>query len=421
MKSRLARKLTALDATILGLGSMIGAGIFVVAGPGADAAGSGLIIAVLLAGGIAFLNAMAMAQLAVLYPESGGTYVYGRKQLSPYWGFLAGWGFVIGKIASCAAMALTFAFYLNEEHARGLAVVTVLLLTGVNFLGIRKTVLATKIFLLIALLALITVGFSAAMGGAMDVQRLSQWTARGGVAGILQATGLVFFAFAGYARIATLGEEVIAPQKNIPRAIFWALGLTVIIYSLLISATLMTVDLSTLVQSKTPLLEVLRSSGFERLSVIVRMGAIFAALGVLLSLLAGVGRTVFAMAAAGDLPNSLSRVHPVRRVPHIAELSVGFVVAVLVSVADIRSVIGFSSFAILIYYAIANFAAFTLGPNERRWPRWTSLLGFVLCLATAGSLPVSSLLGGAFLFIAASGIYWLRLKIKGKAELDRPL
>ncbi|MBS1906010.1 MAG: amino acid permease, partial [Actinobacteria bacterium] len=101
----LARRLTLADAVAIGLGSMIGAGVFTVWGPALGAAGSGLMISLVLAGFVAFCNATSSAQLAAVHPVSGGTYAYGRAELGPWWGFIAGWCFVIGKLASCACLA----------------------------------------------------------------------------------------------------------------------------------------------------------------------------------------------------------------------------------------------------------------------------------------------------------------------------
>lgn len=403
--TRLSRRLNTVDAVIVGLGSMIGAGIFAAAGPAVDAAGSGLLIGVIIAGFLAYLNATTMAQLAAVYPESGGTYVYGRKQLSHFWGFLAGWGFVIGKLASCTAMALTFAHYAAPSYARFVAIGSVLLLTFINYMGIKKTALVTKILVGIVLVALAVVAFAALAGGAVDSSRLSGWTDRGGIPGILQSAGLMFFAFAGYARIATLGEEVLEPRRTIPRAILAALGITIVAYLIIITTAVLCVEVDVLAKSKAPLVLAVESGSFSYLSPAVRIGACFASLGVLLSLLAGVSRTIFAMAHNHDLPAFLSAVHPTHKVPHQAELLVGLIVALIVSLADIRSAIGFSSFAVLTYYAIANVASWTLAKNQRLWPQWMSVAGFLSCVVVAFNLPRVSIIGGVALFMAGTAYY----------------
>jgi APA family basic amino acid/polyamine antiporter len=227
----LARRLGTVDAVIIGLGSMLGAGVFAAFSPAAAAAGAGLLIGLALAALVAYCNATASAQLAAQYPTSGGTYIYGRERLGPWWGFLAGWGFVVGKIASCAAMALTFAVYLvPSAWIRPVAIAAVIILAAVNYHGITRTAALTKIIIAIVLatLALVVI---ASLGGPSLTASVRQWDfLAGGWYGILQSAGLLFFAFAGYARIATLGEEVRDPERTIPRAILIALGVVVLIY-----------------------------------------------------------------------------------------------------------------------------------------------------------------------------------------------
>ncbi len=387
---------------------MLGAGIFAAAGPAASAAGSGLLIGTLIAGALAYLNAISMSQLAAIYPESGGTYVYGRKQLGELWGFLAGWAFVIGKIASCTAMALTFAHYALPAYSKWLAIASVLLLSLVNYRGIRKTSQLTKVLLLVVLLSLTAVVIASLTGGGAKIERLSHWTDRGGLLGIFQSAGIMFFAFAGYARIATLGEEVIDPKKNIPRAILQALGITLIIYLVIISVLLLSVDIDALVQSTAPLALAVESGRYAYFSPIVRIGASFASLGVLVSLMAGVSRTVFAMSANRDLPHFLSSVHPKHKVPHHAELSVGFVITMMLLFSELEFAIAFSSFAILLYYAVANAACFSLDAHQRRWPKWMAGLGFLACVMIAFSLPTASIMGGMIFLALGLGIHFFR-------------
>lgn len=396
--TRLARRLDLKDAVILGLGSMVGAGIFAAAGPAAKVAGTGLLLGVFIAGMIAFLNATTMAQLAALYPESGGTYVYGRKRLGEFWGFLAGWGFVVGKLASCTAMALTFAYYANPEFAKPIAIGTVIILTLTNYFGIKKTAFATRLLVTLVMGSLSVVAFASLAGGSVDFNRLFEGQFRGGVSGVLEAAALMFFAYAGYARIATLGEEVIEPTKTIPRAIITALSITLVIYVVIIGSAVLVVDIDSLANSKAPLLLAVESGNFAYLGPIVRFGACCASLSVLLSLMAGISRTIFSMASNSDLPKFFGAVHPKHKVPYRAELLVGMIIASIVGFADLRGAIGFSSFAILIYYAIANLAALKLTKEERLWPRVIPALGLSGCILVAFSLPMTSLFGGLILF-----------------------
>ncbi|MFF4889612.1 APC family permease [Micromonospora chersina] len=406
--AELARRLGVPDAVVIGLGSMLGAGVFVVFAPAAAAAGgAGLLVALALAGFIAFCNATSSARLAARYPESGGTYVYGRERLHPFAGFLAGWGFVIGKTASCAAMALTIGAYLWPGRARLVAILAVLAVTAVNLRGIGKTAAATRVLVGVVLTVLAVVAVTGGPHVAPD--RLAGF-ADTGVRGVLTAAGLLFFAFAGYARIATLGEEVRDPERTVPRAVPLALGVVLAIYLVLAVVAVGVLGAQRLADSTAPLAEVVTVAGLPGLAWLVRAGATVAVTGVLLSLLAGVGRTTLAMARRRDLPAALAAVHPRHRVPHRAELAVAAVVIVVVSLVDVRGAIGFSSCTVLVYYAIANASALTLGRDPaRKLPvQLLAALGLVGCLLLAVNLPVASVLTG--FGVLALGALWYALR-----------
>jgi basic amino acid/polyamine antiporter, APA family len=400
--SRLARKLGLADAVIVGLGSMIGAGLFSAVGVAARAAGNAVIVSLAIAGALAYCNATSSASLAALYPESGGAYVYGRRRLGHVWGFLAGWTFVIGKVSSCAAMALTFGHYAAPPLARPLAVAVVVALTAVNTSGIRKTMNATRLIVALVLVALAVCLFATFAGGSAKVSRLWPLDPVGPRA-LLQAAGFLFFAFAGYARIATLGEEVVDPARTIPRAIPMALGLTFVVYAAVLLAALTAEGSAVLAASPAPLADAIRAGRFASAAIVVRIGAALAALGVLLSLLVGVSRTLFAMAATRDLPPWLAAVHPRHQVPHRAELVVGAAVVGVLSIADVGEAIGFSSFNVLVYYAVTNASALTLSSSERRWPRVLAVSGLGGCALVAASLPQATVVGG--LVVLGTGLF----------------
>jgi APA family basic amino acid/polyamine antiporter len=415
MTSSLARRLGTFDAVVIGLGSMIGAGVFAAFAPAAKAAGSGLVIGLLLAAAVAYCNATASAQLAAQYPTSGGTYVYGRERLGEWWGFLAGFGFVVGKTASCAAMALTFAAYAVPGPVwaqRLAALAAVVALTTANYHGISRTAGLARVLVAGSLLALLIVVGAIFASGAASTDRIGGLGSLGdgGVHGLLQAAGLLFFAFAGYARIATLGEEVRDPKRTIPRAIPLALGIVVVVYLVVGIAALTAAGPAALAAGSTPLATAARAVGAAWAVPVVRVGAAVASLGALLALIAGIGRTGLAMARNGDLPRWLSSVHPRHRVPDHAELAVAAVVAVLVVTTDLRGAIGFSSFGVLVYYAVANASAYTQSREHRRWPRWLNVAGLAGCIALVVSLPLSAVVAGVVVFaVGLSGRALLKL------------
>lgn len=413
----LARRLSTGDAVMIGLGSMIGAGIFAAFVPAAAAAGSGLLIGLALAALIAYCNATSSAQLAAQYPTSGGTYVYGRERLGAWPGFVAGWGFVIGKTASCAAMAMTFAAYaVPESWQRPAAVAAVLALAAINTRGVTRTAAATRVIVTVVLLVLAMVVLAGLTSGAPALDGVGSlrrgdggWIA-GGWYGVLQSAGLLFFAFAGYARIATMGEEVREPRRTIPRAILTALGLALAVYVLIAVALLVTVGAAGVAASPTPLTEVLRVRGWEWGVPLVRIGAAAAALGALLALIAGIGRTSLAMARQGDLPRWLGAVHPRHQVPHRAEIALALVVSALVLTVDLREAIGFSSVGVLLYYLIANLAALTQEAPDRLYAKGWQVLGAIGCVVLVATLPPVSIAAAAVMFALGVGYRLLRLR-----------
>ncbi|MFD7991342.1 APC family permease [Streptomyces mexicanus] len=403
----LKRHLGVFDAVVIGLGSMIGAGVFAALAPAAAAGGAGLLIGLALAAVVAYCNATSSAWLAARYPQSGGTYVYGRERLGEFWGYLAGWGFVVGKTASCAAMALTVGSYVRPAQAHAVAVAAVVALTAVNYVGVQKAAWLTRVIVAVVLAVLAAVVTACLTSSAADTGHWAVST-DAGWHGVLQAAGLLFFAFAGYARIATLGEEVRDPARTIPRAISVALGIALTVYAVVALAVLAVLGPGALARTTAPLADAVRAAGVPGLAPVVRVGAAVAALGSLLALVLGVSRTTLAMARDRHLPHVLAAVHPRFQVPHRAELAVGAVVAVLAAFADVRGAIGFSSFGVLAYYAVANASAWTLVPAAGRPPRIVPALGTAGCLVLAFALPGTSVLWGVVVLALGAAAYGVR-------------
>lgn len=437
---------------VVGLAAMIGAGVFVSLGAAADLAGPAVLAALLLAAVVALANATSTAQLAARYPTSGGSYVYGREQLGHGWGFLAGWCFVIGKTASCAAMALVVAAYLVPEEAwrRPVAAGVVLLLTAVNLVGVTRTAALARVLVAVALTALLltagrlAAGFLTGPGadGAGDVAGAAEGdaVATGGSAGsgvaaavpgpladvpdgplgvvlaVLQAAAVLFFAFAGYARVATLGEEVTAPRRTIPRAILLALGIVLALYVLL-AVLLVTVGPAPAGTGwgPAPFVTALDAVGAGGAwTLVVTVGATAAAAGSLLALVAGVSRTMLSMAREGDLPRPLAAVSARFGVPWRAEVTVGAVVVALVLlVPSALTAVAASSLGVLLYYAVANAAALTQRGGDRMFPRALQVVGLAGCVLLVAALPWPTLLAG--LGVVAAGLL-VRLLARPRSE-----
>lgn len=415
----LARRLGPTDAVVVGLAAMLGAGVFGVWAPAAQAAGAGLLLGLVLAGAVAWANATSTARLAAVHPVAGGVYAYGRAEVGPWWGFVAGWAFVVGKTASCAAMALTFAAYaVPAAWQRPVAVAAVLLLVGVDLLGVTRTARVARVLVVVVLVALATVVAAGLVAGApAGLPPVADALAAGPV-GVLQAAGLLFFAFAGYARLATLGEEVRDPARTIPRAVAVALLTVLVVYAAVAAVVLHVLGPDALAASRAPLADVVAAAGWDAAAPVVRVGAAAASLGALLALLAGIGRTALAMAREHDLPAPLAAVHARRSTPARATVAVGLTVAVLVALLDLRGAIGFSSAGVLLYYAVAHVAVLRGRTwRDRRaveastWAvRVLPVAGLVGCLGLVATLPASALVTGVAVVVV--GVV-ARLAVRG--------
>lgn len=391
------QKLSLTDAVFIGLAAMLGAGVFVVFGPAASYAGAALPFAILLAALVAHLNAGSVAQLAKSITRSGGGYSYARVYISKNFSFLAGSAFLVGKIGSSAAIALTVARYLTPDNVLLTAIGAVVLMTVINLAGINRTALGSKVLATITLAFLLTL-----VAAAFSLPAAPVKLELGTPIGVLSAAALFFFAFAGYARVATLGGEVRDSERNVARAIWISLAVVLGLY-LILSITLtekLGFDLSLTV---TPLADLAAKTflGGEY----VWLFASLAGLGSLLALLAGMSRTAAEMAIDQELPGLFAKKLP-NNAPVVAEVTIAGLVIVLVFSGGVLLSLGISSFAVLLYYAITNFAAFRQPSTETSRPKSLNLLGLALCLLLALSVPIEGLVVGASLLTAAMLLRW---------------
>jgi basic amino acid/polyamine antiporter, APA family len=380
-------KLSLGGASLIGIASMLGAGVFVVFAPAAALSGSYLLVAISLAGLVAALNARSMRQLSKVLPRAGGAYAYGREYLSKSWGFLAGIAFVLGKIGSVAAIALAAAAYIYPAAKVQVAIAAVLIMTLINLLGINRTALGALVLSVPTILLLVLVGVVGLQQPDLSTQTELSLT------GIASAAALVFFAFAGYARVATLGEEVRNPAVNVPRAITIGLVFVSILYLSVGNALSRRLG-PDLESSVAPVLEYTTTSmpWFAREAVIVIASA--ACLGSLLSLLAGISRTGEAMARDGELPIIIAARSKRFDSPWVAEIALAAIAIALLSSGDIVWTIGISSFCVLSYYAIANLAAHSQLGRGKPVSKLLALMGLASCLLLAIFVPVQSLVIG---------------------------
>ena len=403
----LSRRLGLTDAVGIGLASMLGAGVFVVFAPAAARAGSLLLLTVVLAGALAVVNATSTARLAIRYPRAGGAYVYGRERLGMPWGHLAGWAFISGKIASCAAMALTIGVHVLPGWSKAVAILVVLVVLALNLQGIERPARVARAITLAVLVVVLTFVVVLLMSPPVTADAPPPTPpGSGGWWGVAQAAGFMFFAFAGYARVATLGEEVVEPRRTIPRAVAICLGVVLGLYVLITVALGRTLGAGWVAAREAPLAEAAEISAWPWLGPMLRIAAVLAAGGALLALTLGVSRTVLAMARDRHLPPVLARLEGPHRVPRRAEIVVAGFVIVMIVLVDLRGVIGFSSFCVLVYYAIANASAWTL--DDGWLGRAVAAVGFIGCLLVAALLPWESVLAGAVVLAIGAFIGWVR-------------
>lgn len=372
-----------MGASAIGLSSMIGAGVFYVWVPAAQRAGSLLLLSLLIAGIIALLNAMVMAQLALQNPVSGGAYRFGQKYVSPRVGFLAGSLFLIGKTASTGAIALVAASYLAPGNAPLVAAGLVLLFAALNITGIRTTAAISMLSVVLVVGVLITTLVLAEPPSS----GLGTGLAQAKPEGVLSAAGLMFFAFAGYARMATLGDEVKNPRRVLPLVILGTLIAVLVLYAAIGWTLVTNLGVGGVAASQAPLAQLAP----EWFQPVVVVGAAVATLGSLAAILAGLSRTSMAMAQQGDLPSALGFVWGKTSSPVVAELVMALLATGLVLVLDPLWLVGASSGAVLSYYAIAHWSAIKQPVEQRVLPRFVPWLGALTCGVLVLNLPWQSL------------------------------
>jgi basic amino acid/polyamine antiporter, APA family len=412
----LKREVALTGAVLLGLGSMVGTGVFVSVGIAAGVAGPSLLLATLLAAGLGATNGLSSAQLAAAHPVSGGTYEYGYRWLSPAFGFSAGWLFLLAKSASAATAALGLAAYflhfwgpVHRGWQVALAVTATLAITALVAGGIRRSNRTNGVVVSVTMGALVLLVLASLPAVIPD--RLGEFTPffpaaadAGGIAALLHGAALMFVAYTGYGRIATLGEEVRDPERTIPRAIIVTMIVVTVLYAGVAFAGIGVLGADgfgrAAAETAAPLEAVADRLGLLALPQLVAVAAVTAMLGVLLNLLLGLSRVLLAMARRGDAPGLFERIDAERNSPVASVWACGLIVVALSLLGDVRTTWSFSAFTVLIYYAITNLAALRLPAEERLYPRWIPALGLAGCLALAFWVDATVWLAGTGLLVA---------------------
>lgn len=409
----LLRLLTLKDAVGVGLGAIIGAGIFVVTGIAAGVSGPAFIVGLLIAGIIATFNALSSAQLAAIYPQSGGTYEYGYILISPAFGFSAGWMFLVSKLAAAGVVAIGFGSYFYQlvsiASPLTFSVLAVVFLTVANYFGIKKAGTLNLVIVTVTLFSLLYLIFSGIPQ--INSENFKPF-APFGVLGIAEAAALLFFAFTGYARIATLAEEVTEPKKTIPKAIIITIVISIFLYTAISVVAIGVIGAENMASSTSPLQIVANALNSPTVSTIITIGASTAMLGVLLSQILGISRMMLAMGRRRDLLPIFQRIHKRYRVPHIGILITGIIILLLTLMGTFEFIVRAATFTILLYYSITNIAAIKQPKKDRMYGRVISIFGLVGCLVMSVSLPLNVIFSGIGLLLAGFAIRYLFHKIQ---------
>jgi APA family basic amino acid/polyamine antiporter len=397
---RLRRDLGLLDATTIGFGAIVGAGIFVVTGLAAGVAGPSFLVGLLIAALVATANALSSAQLAAEFPQAGGAYEYGYRVLHPAAGFAAGWMYLASKISAAGTVALGLAGYLAalapSVPARPVAVIAIVLFSVINYFGVKRSSRANLAIVIVSVGSLLVFVVSGVHAVRADNFRPF---APAGITGVLESSALLFFAYTGYARIATLAEEVREPRQTIPTAIALTIGGAVALYVSAAVVAVGTLGAPELAATPAPLYRAAAALPYDGVEALVGIGGVVAMLGVVLSQLLGLSRMVFAMARRGDLPRVLAHVDPHYGVPRRAVLLVGAASALVAATGTLPHVASSAAFSILVYYGITNVAAFRMPAGAKLYSDIVPLFGLAACSVLAGSLARSTGLTGLMILL----------------------
>ncbi|MFC0445561.1 APC family permease [Pseudidiomarina halophila] len=409
--SRLLRSTSLPGAIVLGLGSIIGTGAFVSLGFGYALAGDMLLGAILLAAFVALCNGLSSAQLAAVHPVSGGTYEYGYQFLNHDLGFVAGWFFICAKSASAAAAALASAWLLNhylnwpESAVVGLAVALLVAITALVLGGLKRSNQVNGVLVTLAILSLVLFVIwswqqpQAALSGLMNNKADAGSASRD----VLAAAALLFVAYTGYGRIATMGEEVLNPRHTIPRAIVATMFVVTVLYC---AVGMAIVHLAPVTIGDDFILTQLLPAGWVHNLIFI--GAILAMLGVALNLVLGVSRVVLAMARRRDLPLGWAKLNLGNTSAPAATLVTAAIMIVIALFGGIKLAWTFSAFTVLIYYSITNLAALQVATEQRFIAKFWSVLGLVGCLSLALMVDVQVITVGVLLLVV--GLIWHRYR-----------
>jgi APA family basic amino acid/polyamine antiporter len=408
---QLRREIGLFGATALGIGAIIGSGIFIVTGIVAGIAGPAMILSVIIAGVIAVFSAMSIAELATYLPAEGGTYAYARNLISPFAGFIAGWIWIFSNIFVGAAVSLGFAHYFvalfPQVPVKIIGSALCLAFIIVNYIGVKESVLVNNLLVTTKVLILLFfIGFGL---GFFQPGNFALFASEGSM-GILSGAALIFFAYTGFARVTLMAEEIKDPERTIPRSIYLALGISAAVCLLVSIVAVGLAGTATLAHSGSPLADAIAVTGSPVAVLLISAGAMVATASVLLTTIMGISRIVFSMARSQDLPMMFGAIHPRFSTPHSAIVITGAAMIAALLLADLELVVAVSTFAMLVFYLIANLAAVRLPAEHRRYSKAIPIVGAVSCIGLIVFLIPASWIIGCIGLLIGGAWYWIRKK-----------
>lgn len=430
----LKRTLNFFDATAIGIGAVIGAGIFGVLGVAVGYAGPAVVVSMIIAGTVALFTAISFAELSSAIPKEGGTYQYAYEMINPFVAFISGCMWLFAQTVAGSAVCIILASYFvgllpffpakvvvlsfPVSTVNIVAVSAALALTALNLRGIKHSARVNNVLVVTKILILC----SFVIVGAFQVKtQLYSNFAPNSFFGILQGAGFIFFAYLGFGRIAALGEEVKNPKRTLPLAILFALGVSTLLYVATGFVATGLVPYKILGASSSPIAEAAHATGNYSLFAVVSFGALVATVSVLLTNLLGLSRVSFSMARNGQFPKALAKVHPKLGTPYLSILITGALMASLALVSDLRQAAAITSFSMLTTHIILHSSAMRLRkktPNLKTFkaPLFPLIpcLGLASCFILMFSLPIESWIISTLVMIAVAILYLLRKNFQAK-------
>jgi APA family basic amino acid/polyamine antiporter len=409
-KIELKRELGLLEATLAGVGVILGAGIYALIGQAAGLAGNSVWISFGFASLIAIFTGLSYAELSSMYPKASAEYEYTNNAFGSKLAFVIGWLIIFSGVVGASAVSLGFAGYFNALFDIPLeysAVVLILALSFILFYGIKESARVAIVFTLIEAGGLILIFII----GLPYLGHVDYFDMPNGFKGIFEASALIFFAFIGFEGVVRLSEETRNPEKNIPRALILALIISIILYMAVAFSTVSVVGWEKLSQSDAPFatvaFEALGNDAFILLSVI----ALFATANTVLLMLLGASRMTYGMADSFSLPNTFAKIHPKRRTPWIAIITVTILSILFLFAGNIAFLANVTNYTLFLTFIVINAAIIWLRFKEPQLTRpfripinignlpLLPIIGLVSCLFMLLQMDISILIVGVLLTI----------------------